>query len=181
MEGIIYKYTSPSGKCYIGQTINESSRKRAHSKKQGGKCLKFYSAVDKYGFDNFKYEVLVRVYSEHPENLKLSLDNLEIQFIKTFDSFENGYNMTTGGSGSKNLIVSNDTREKQSSLKKGKTPSNIRKVIKRNVDTYEILEEFESVTKAAESMNSAIGSISAACNRTKSKRGYYKGFIWDYK
>lgn len=25
MKGIIYKYTSPSGKCYIGQTINEDT------------------------------------------------------------------------------------------------------------------------------------------------------------
>lgn len=23
MKGVIYKYTSPSGKCYIGQTVNE--------------------------------------------------------------------------------------------------------------------------------------------------------------
>ena len=27
MKGIIYKYTSPSGKCYIGQTIQENRRK----------------------------------------------------------------------------------------------------------------------------------------------------------
>ena len=143
MEGIIYKYTSPSGKCYIGQTINECSRKRAHSKKHGGKCLKFYNAIDKYGYDNFKYEVIIRLNSDDPEYLKQSLDILEIGFIKTFDSFENGYNMTIGGSGSKNLIVSDETREKQSIIKKGRIPSNIRKVVKRNVDTNEILEEFE--------------------------------------
>lgn len=28
IEGIIYKYTSPSGKCYIGQTINEPLRRK---------------------------------------------------------------------------------------------------------------------------------------------------------
>lgn len=27
MKGIIYKYTSPSGKCYIGQTVNENKIK----------------------------------------------------------------------------------------------------------------------------------------------------------
>ena len=27
IEGIIYKYTSPSGKFYIGQTIDEKSRR----------------------------------------------------------------------------------------------------------------------------------------------------------
>jgi len=30
MVGIIYKYTSPSGKCYIGQTIQENIRKSQH-------------------------------------------------------------------------------------------------------------------------------------------------------
>lgn len=28
MEGIIYKYVSPSGKVYIGQTIEEKKRRR---------------------------------------------------------------------------------------------------------------------------------------------------------
>lgn len=27
IRGVIYKYTSPSGKCYIGQTINEKRRR----------------------------------------------------------------------------------------------------------------------------------------------------------
>lgn len=27
VEGIIYKYTSPSGKCYIGQTTDPEKRK----------------------------------------------------------------------------------------------------------------------------------------------------------
>ena len=30
MKGIIYKYTSPSGKCYIGQTVNENKRRYEH-------------------------------------------------------------------------------------------------------------------------------------------------------
>ena len=29
IKGIIYKYTSPSGKVYIGQTIDEKDRKKA--------------------------------------------------------------------------------------------------------------------------------------------------------
>lgn len=33
IRGIIYKYTSPSGKVYIGQTINEKDR-RKHSRKR---------------------------------------------------------------------------------------------------------------------------------------------------
>ena len=32
-RGIIYKYTSPSNKVYIGQTINEKNRKRGNIEK----------------------------------------------------------------------------------------------------------------------------------------------------
>ena len=60
MKGIIYKSTSPSGKAYIGQTINENKRKRQHianSKNSNSKYyyLPFYAAIRKYGFDSFSY------------------------------------------------------------------------------------------------------------------------------
>lgn len=58
IRGIIYKRTSPSGKSYIGQTIDENRRnnewnnlKRPYS---GGVID---SARKKYGPENFRYEV----------------------------------------------------------------------------------------------------------------------------
>ena len=36
MKGIIYKYTSPSGKVYIGQTTNEKKRKRVFLNENNG-------------------------------------------------------------------------------------------------------------------------------------------------
>lgn len=35
--GIIYKYTSPSGKSYIGQTTDESKRKISHKRQRNTK------------------------------------------------------------------------------------------------------------------------------------------------
>jgi hypothetical protein len=54
MKGIIYKYTSPSGKCYIGQTINEKERKNQHKrtyiKVENLKLdTAFYKSIRKYG------------------------------------------------------------------------------------------------------------------------------------
>lgn len=56
MKGIIYKYTSPSGKCYIGQTINEDRRKLQHKRAAFNENHKeydkpFYRALRKYGWD----------------------------------------------------------------------------------------------------------------------------------
>lgn len=47
-KGIIYKYTSPSGKSYIGQTVNEVSRKYKHKLETSKSKTKFGSAIRKY-------------------------------------------------------------------------------------------------------------------------------------
>lgn len=96
--GVIYKYTSPSGKVYIGQTTNELHRRRTWF------CTKYRyagasinSARAKYGPENFKYEVLHKQEFDTFEEAERVLDKLEIEFIKKYDSLRNGYNNTTGG------------------------------------------------------------------------------------
>lgn len=89
--GFIYMYTSPSGKKYIGQTIRslvERSGKRGHGYR-GCEC--FYSAIQKYGFDAFKKEILKEV--------KVSeLDETEKEFIQRYNTLiPNGYNISAGG------------------------------------------------------------------------------------
>ena len=57
MTGIIYKYTSPSGKVYIGQTTDEKRRIKTFfnlNKSYGGE--KIDNARKKHGPCNFKYE-----------------------------------------------------------------------------------------------------------------------------
>jgi len=39
MKGIIYKYTSPSGKVYIGKTINEKKRLYRHKYDKKERCV----------------------------------------------------------------------------------------------------------------------------------------------
>lgn len=98
--GVIYKYTSPSGKCYIGQTINELSRKTKHKSETIKAKTKFGNALRKYGFDNFTYEVLIK-FKPHPDKLKIKrvLDKLEKRYILLYDSMNNGYNLNKGGEG----------------------------------------------------------------------------------
>ena len=61
IEGIIYRYISPSGKSYIGQTIDEKSRRQHWFKPTYSYAgPKIDRARAKYGRDNFVYEVLFR-------------------------------------------------------------------------------------------------------------------------
>lgn len=97
-KGIIYKYTSPSGKVYIGQTTKEKNRRKDFlntSKEYSGP--KINRARNKYGIENFEYEVIFRVESFIEDEVKSILNEKEIQYIKLFDSFENGYNSDLGG------------------------------------------------------------------------------------
>jgi group I intron endonuclease len=81
-SGIIYKATSPSGKVYIGKTIKLLERRKSnhlHDSKLFD--CKFYRAISKYGFDNFKWEIIA---NNIPEN---RLDVEEILAIYLYDSY----------------------------------------------------------------------------------------------
>lgn len=90
MKGTIYKYTSPSGKVYIGQTVNSQEQRARNGEGYKG-CPAFYRAIQKYGFENFIYEVLEEVEQEE-------LDEKEKYYIALYNSLvPNGYNILTGG------------------------------------------------------------------------------------
>lgn len=109
--GYIYCFTSPSGKCYIGQTWDIKRRYREHRnfKKQNLVCSKFYSAINKYGFETFIFDIIDYARSE------LELNEKEKYYISSFDSCNNGYNLTEGGENYKHSI---ETKNKMSLIKK---------------------------------------------------------------
>lgn len=143
IEGIIYRYKSPSGKYYIGQTIDEYHRRLKFLSDNiyyGGP--KIDNARKKYGPKNFEYTVLMNVIGDTKKEVKKYLNTLEIGFIKMYDSIENGYNIQRGGDshigqtpwnkGEKGKQVawnkgknwSEETKKKLSDAHKGKTPWN---------------------------------------------------------
>lgn len=99
--GYIYKYTSPSKKNYIGQTVNSLSD-RAKSVVSGigyKKCPLFWKAIQKYSFTNFKIEII----KEAPI---LELNYWEKYYIQKYNALvPKGYNLTNGGDGGKTIDV----------------------------------------------------------------------------
>ncbi len=104
LKGYIYKYSYPNGKVYIGQTTTSiekrwqehvSNSKRLHSK------MVCDAAINKYGKDNIKIEVLeeVEVDEKKPTLLVERLNKLERKYISEYDStnIANGYNILLGG------------------------------------------------------------------------------------
>ena len=93
----IYKITNKiNGHAYIGYAKDIEERWKEHIRaskndtRQASKLL--YLAFNKYGIDNFNFEVIEQCSLEQ-------LQEREIYWIEYFDTFNNGYNMTKGGDG----------------------------------------------------------------------------------
>lgn len=100
-HGFIYKYTSPSGKSYIGQTVNTLAERAKNIVSGRGykKCDVFWKAIQKYSFCNFKVEILC----EKPIH---ELNYWEEYYISLFNTQTPiGYNITSGGAGGKKKEV----------------------------------------------------------------------------
>ena len=68
MKGIVYMYTSPENKKYIGQTIRSLASRAQQGKGYKG-CHAFYAAILKYGWDNFQSKILYEIETDDIENL----------------------------------------------------------------------------------------------------------------
>lgn len=132
IEGVIYRYKSPSGKYYIGQTIDEQQRRCVFNNikcSYGGK--KIDNARKKYGPDNFEYTVLVKITGDNQDEINKCLDTLEIGFIRMYDSYNKGYNSTIGGdiSPNKGKRMSDEQKRRISDSLKGRpSPKKGRKI-----------------------------------------------------
>lgn len=80
-----------NNKIYVGQTKHPERRRQEHLKSaKEGLEGRLYWAIRKHGEENFLFEVI--------ENCEDDITNQREEFwIAHFDSFENGYNSTTGG------------------------------------------------------------------------------------
>ena len=95
----IYKISNiTNGHCCVGQSIDIRKRWIAH--KNSSLDYPLYKAFKKYGIENFVFEIL-------EECKKQELDEKEEYYIKTFDSYNNGYNQTLlcKGSGHPNIFT----------------------------------------------------------------------------
>ena len=108
-DHIIYKYTAPNGKSYIGLTMNMHRRVIMHRNTSG--CRAFSAAIKKYGWDSFTKTILA-------EGLTLEEANArDIELIAEHNTLSpHGYNLRPGGNAKG---ASDETRAKLSEARKG--------------------------------------------------------------
>ena len=113
----VYKHIAPNGKIYIGQTCKKPNDRWRNG--NGYKNQVFYRAIKKYGWDNFKHEILFEKLT------KEEADQKEIELISYYDSAnpEKGYNVALGGFSTLGTKCSEETKQKISNAHKGKKRS----------------------------------------------------------
>jgi group I intron endonuclease len=139
--GVIYKITSPSGRVYIGQTMQDIEKRwkqhvDAAHRVYKDHCKVLNKAIRKYGSKNFTIEILLECSDDE-------LNGKEFEFIKLHNSIvPYGMNIKLGGSSGKHhqsskdkisnslkgRIVTSDTRLKLSSTTNPDLPMYVIKV-----------------------------------------------------
>ena len=105
---IVYKYTNKiNGKIYIGQTCRTIKERAGYHGNRYKGCSKFWSAIQKYGWDNFTPEIIAEGLSSNEAS------KIEIYYIKKYDSVNYGYNILED-----NIEFSNKYRNKISNAMK---------------------------------------------------------------
>lgn len=114
----IYKITNKiNNKIYIGMTTKDIEvRWKQHLKVSKSKNDRnhraIHKAILKYGVENFTFEKLHETDIIDLDHLK----ELEIKYIKEYNSFKNGYNLTKGGDGTYGYKLSQKQKDHLSKL-----------------------------------------------------------------
>ena len=106
MEYLVYRHTSPSGGVYIGITHHTNPNKRWRSGHGYNDCAAFHNAILKYGWDNFKHEVLAEHLSEHDAK------QMEIRLISDAKITGYCYNISNGGESAHGMRHTQETKNK---------------------------------------------------------------------
>lgn len=139
----VYKHTFPNGKIYIGVTIQNPNERWLNGKGYHHNSY-MVNAINKYGWENIKHEILF-------DNLtKEQAEQKEIELISLFKSNKRdfGYNIEAGGY--YNGKMSQETKNKISKKMKGRklSPEAIEKIKIKNIGRKLSDETKEKIRKA---------------------------------
>lgn len=177
-EGVVYRYVNTVegaeyGWCYVGNTTDEKHRKYSWNnhgnKNYGGK--KINDARNRFGLENFTYEILEHVEAATVEELKTMLDEKEAAFIEKFNSTVQGYNRSKSGTGNKGGITE-EHRKNIGKASTGRVYSKERNAkISASMTGHDVTEETKAkISKSKTGKKHSAEENKAQSDRMKGKR-----------
>ena len=175
----IYMITSPSGKSYIGRSLNLKERLNKYKNLLCSEQQGIYHAILKYGWENMMVTIL---YSED------RINKLEIEFISKYNTLTpNGYNLKSGGN---QPTLSDITKQRMSEehkrklsiaqnkdwVKEKKSLTHRRRVVQLSING-EVIKEWYSITEVSKTLEVNASGISHACKNGGKSHGYRWKYI----
>jgi group I intron endonuclease len=136
----IYKITSPSGRIYVGQTVNFNHRKTQYSNLDCKTQSKLYNSILKYGWNFHNIELIEECTLEH-------LNERERYWQDFYNCLKNGLNCVLTTTKTKSGELSNETKEKISEALKGKKQPKISEAKKGTKHSEESKRKMSSSKK----------------------------------
>jgi len=183
---VVYIHTSPSNKRYVGITCTEVEKRWRHG--NGYYRNKYFArAIKKYGWDNFKHEIVATGLS------KIEAEEIEKSLITRYQSNvkEHGYNIKSGGDSNgkhaeeSKILMSQNRKGKGTQPKSEETRQRMRKSHKggassKRVQCIETGEIYESINDAARAVSINKKVISSCCRGVEhynTAAGYHWQFV----
>ena len=183
ITGIYMIKNLKNGKVYIGQSVDVRSRWYAHKndlRKKSHKNIKLQNAWNKYGEENFSFEVILTCPKEE-------LNYNEKYYVTKYNSYKEGYNMTLGGND--NTSYPKEFGEKISHTRNNFSKEKKEEIRKKNLAVHmeecipiyqldldgKVLKLWQSTRFAAYTLGINQSCIQSCLNL---KRRTYKNSIW---
>jgi len=162
----VYQHINKTNKkCYIGITCLKPEKR--WNKGNGYKrCPLFYRAIQKYGWDNFEHIILYDDLSEE------EAINKEIELIRLLNSNDNkhGYNLSSGGEGTKGVFPSKETLIK---MRINNTGENSHRYGKHHSEeTRRLLSKLKKGKKLSDKHRESLSKIRKGANNPNAKKIY---------
>lgn len=114
MHYYIYMYTFPNGKKYIGKTKRSMNQRQGSDWSGYKRCRLLWNAIQKYGTENIKTDILFEGTLTDEEASKLECFYIE-KYKTNASKYNNpsyGYNLTDGGDGISGCVFTEERLEK---------------------------------------------------------------------
>lgn len=160
---IVYKHTAPNGKVYIGITGFDPEYRWLNNGRGYKKQSLFFNAIIKYGWINFKHEILFEGLTE-----KEALDKEE-ELIQQYQSYDRryGYNISLRGA----IYGKDNNGQRSNSRRKDIAPlpewKNKGKIVLLQDTSGNTLKRFRSVHELAVELNEPVETLRTRLNKYK--------------
>lgn len=171
---IVYKHTSPSSKVYIGITKFDPKYRWLNNGRGYKTQTTFFNAIIKYGWINFKHEIL---YKDLSEEQALDKEEELIQQYKSYDR-RYGYNISLRGPKYGAFIKERIIKSRRLPIAPLPNWKNRGKIVHKKDANGTIIRTYRSIHELAVDLNTPIETLRTRLNKYKTL--IYNDYIYEY-